>query len=285
MTDALKPDLPAEHFLQVFMPGAIIVAGAWYLHRPFLMKYFPAIASEVSQPGTSGASFGLRALVLVVLCLCAGVLTSQLADVAVVGLVTDGSTSIKARRWDRGLWRFCFRAFIFSRRPDPRVHVIKQYLNSRRKEWFLEMMTEWADTDEKALASPDESIKAHQHIIAHLAALSEQAQKSVKDAYAEVLMSSSLFLSLFALLVLADTSIWSNSAVRYSVPTQPTSILLTLTIFIYFICCVAAVVVRRRFANFCASSITRAIHYHRISRGRSNENPVPALPTSSGTGA
>jgi hypothetical protein len=42
----IKTEIPAERILQVVMPGTIVVVGTWYLHRPFLMKYFPAIAGD-----------------------------------------------------------------------------------------------------------------------------------------------------------------------------------------------------------------------------------------------
>lgn len=53
----VKPVIPFDRFLGIFMPGALLVVGIWYLHRPFLLKYFPHVASDI---GTSGAGAGIK---------------------------------------------------------------------------------------------------------------------------------------------------------------------------------------------------------------------------------
>ncbi len=50
----IKPVVPYDRFLGIFMPGGVFVVALWYLHRPFFLKYFPYIASEVGKGGATG---------------------------------------------------------------------------------------------------------------------------------------------------------------------------------------------------------------------------------------
>jgi len=260
-----KPDLPAERILQVFMPGTIVVAGIWYLHRPLLMKYFPALAADSVLSEIGAASIGARTIVLVIACTCIGVILNQMADIAVVGLVEDESDSEKARRKERALVRLAFRIFTFRRGPDPRVRVIARYMDSPRRTWFSEMVQDWAGTEAGKLNQRQEAIITHQHILAHMAALSDQSRNAVKEAYSEVTMVASLFLALAVLFATAVSSLVSSFFLQFPVATQPKSVLLVATAIIYGVTLASAYAVRRRFAHFCALTITQALHYFRLS--------------------
>jgi hypothetical protein len=204
----------------------------------------------------------------VIACGAIGVILNQMADVAIVGLFADSAATHKSKRIDRLITRALFRVFHFRRLSDPQVNVIRRYLESPRRKWFLEMATLWADTTPLRIDQPEEAIAVHQHILARLAALSEQSRAALKDAYSEVVMASSLFLSLVAVLVSALLSLWSSHALGPQFVTQPVPVLLSTIGVIYCITIASAYVVKRRFANFCALTITQALHYFRVTVGQ-----------------
>lgn len=190
----MKTELKFDRFIEIFIPGAILTIGLWYLHRPFLMVYFPAIASDATVLDLRATGLGARSFILLLAAVCSGVLITYLSDVVIVGLFQDASGTDKARRRLRRVLRIIAYLLTFGRAPatDPRVHTMKRYLASPRKEAFIDMLNVWCQCDSKNLESESELIMAHQHIITRLCVISADSRKLVNDLFRPVQISSGI---------------------------------------------------------------------------------------------
>lgn len=256
----MKPELTLERFLEIFVPGVLLSVGTWYLHRPFLLRYFPAVASDVSFLNGASEALGGKAFVFSIIAITVGVLCSHLSDVALVGLIKNTCQSPKARRWDRAAFRWLLRPFGFTTAPDPRVHAIGRYLNSPRRELFLRMLAKWCVTDARRLEIADEAVIAHQHVLTHLQVLSSETRTMAADFFRPVSIAASLFTASALLLPIALLSFFTRLLASERVSVQPVSVLLLVTIAVYVLAVLTCYSLRRRFRHFCAQILTLGLH-------------------------
>lgn len=259
----IKPNISFDRFLSTFMPGGVLVVGIWYLHRPFLLKYFPYVASEV---GEGGANVGIKTLIFIVAATCSGVIINHFADLAIVALVIDGAENEKSDRILRKLFRLIFRIFSIKVEPDPRIKAVNRYLDSDRKEVFLEMMKDWSWTNENKLQLPNEAISSHQHLMTRLNTLSDRSRSIVQETYMhDVLFPTSLFTVLSFLFPVSLLSFLTTSlSASEEIKVHPYPILISLSVIIYFLGVISAYSVKRRFRHFCSHLITIALHSYDI---------------------
>ena len=256
----MKPEITFERFLEVLVPGAILTVGTWYFHRPFLLVFFPAVASDTAILGATGATLGAKAGLFLIAAACVGVLINCMSDIAVVCTVRDASQSDKATRGIRWIVRMIAWPFIFSFSRDPRVHAISRYLVSQRRDTFLRMANAWANCNEVELEDMDGKILAHQHIITRLKVESEDLRKILTEVYQPVRISCAVFISSALLVPVGLLSFLSASIVKTKVVVHPWPILLILTLGAYAFAVLSGYSLRRHFRHFCSQSITLALH-------------------------
>lgn len=259
----VKPVIPFDRFLGIFMPGALLVVGIWYLHRPFLLKYFPHVASDI---GTSGAGAGIKTVIFIVASTCIGMLINQTCDIAIAGMVNDGAESDKSEKRIRQILRIMFRFFSIFIEPDPRIRIINRYVESPRSEDFLRMVKDWAGSENNKLKEPGEAVLVHQHIMAHMNAFSEHSRIVIRESYMQVIFSASLFTAFASLFFISILSFWTSSIVSDDVLVHSETILYSITIIIYCFSLLAAYIVKRRFRHFCSYLITVALHFFKMSQ-------------------
>lgn len=262
--ESMKPEITFERFLEVLVPGAILTVGTWYFHRPFLMVFFPAIASDTAILGVTGGTLGSKAGLFLIASVCVGVIVNCMADVAVVCTVRDASQSDKATRRIRSIVRLFAWPFILVPSRDPRVHVIGRYMSSSRRAAFLRMVRAWTGCDETALANADGIILAHQHIITHLKVVSSDIRAVLSDIYQPVRIASAVFIASALLVPVGLLSFLSASFVQARVAVHPWPILMILTIAAYAFALVSGYSLRRHFRHFCSQSVTLALHQFMI---------------------
>ena len=258
-----RTSVPFDRILSIFLPGSLVMLGVWYFHRPFLLKYFPHIASDVGHGGAGGAT---KAIIFLVAATCMGVLINQLNDLAIVGLVRDKADTKKTIRRKRKILRALFFIFSPSSESDPRVRAVERYLCSTRKDIFLEMVKKWTGVDESALGKPNEAILVHQHITMRVNTLSDNSRTVTQEAFNQVVFSCSLFVSIFLLFPVALLSFITARFVSETVQVHPDIVLLILTILVYCVGFLAAYNVKRRFAHFCQHVISIGLHYYLIDK-------------------
>lgn len=267
----MKPDLTFERFLEVFVPGVLLSVGTWYLHRPFLLRYFPAVAADSGIFNDANCALGGKAFVFSIVALSLGLLCSQMSDIAVVGLIADKCQSTKARRWDRAILRWGLHLFIFTSPSDPRIDSIKRYLASPRREVFLRMLSEWCATDEGRLETPDEIVITHQHILSHLQILSSESRAMVADMYRPVAVAASIFTASAVLVPIALLSFATRALSIDQVAVHPDSVLWIMTIGAYLFAVASCFSLRRRFRHYCSQVLTLALHSFLNTKDSGNE--------------
>jgi hypothetical protein len=254
------PEFKVDRFVDQFVIGSIVFLGAWYLHRPFWQTYFPNVAGDPSRPSTPfDAEIAL--VLFVVGSVVLGVLLSHSADLAVVVSFAE-ETSISSRRPHRRWLRLLARPFTLVPARDPRVRVVERYLASPRKEMFSSMVCAWAMSEPGSLHEKTEAVIVHQHLVAHLRALSERTKAAVEEAYAPVAFAAALFLAFCALALISALSFWSAWAVSNVTKVQPIGVQLLVTALVYLAAVVAARSVRRRFRDFANAVVTMALHFY-----------------------
>ncbi len=257
----IKPVVPYDRFLSIFMPGGVFVVAVWYLHRPFLLKYFPYIASEVGEGGATG---GIKTLIFIIAATCFGIFINYFADIAVVAIVYDDAESKKAERKARRFLRTIYRIFSIKVEPDPRTNAILRYLDSDKKEQFIKMMEDWTWTNEEKLRNPNGAILAHQHIMSRMNALSDRSRNVVQEIYMHnVLFPASLFTVTSFLLPITLASFFTSYIVgTEEIKVHPTHVLIVLCFLVYCFGVITAYSVKRRFKHFCSHLITIALHFY-----------------------
>ncbi len=73
------------------VPGGLLVAGTWYLHRAFLMKRFPSVAGDVASLGQESLAVEVRLLLCLVAAAVAGIVIGHISDIAIALFVDDQS--------------------------------------------------------------------------------------------------------------------------------------------------------------------------------------------------
>ncbi len=259
----IKTELAVERIFTTFIPGALFLIGTWYLHRPFLLKYFPNLAGDPSQ--TTGLSTEFKLMVFLVLSFCIGLTFNQLSDLGVALLFKDDATSEKSLRRTRRLFRSVWRLVAITLNLDPRTRAVTRYLNSPRRLPFLRMMEEWTGTNEELLQQRDEQIIAHQHVVLHLRALSDDSRRLLQDAQLHVVFSSSMLMAFLFLLPLAVFSIFTSDIVDEKVRVHFYRTLTFCIGLIYLGVVATSYSLKRQFKQFCNYVLTLALHFHQLS--------------------
>ncbi|NTU95816.1 MAG: hypothetical protein HGA52_07185 [Bacteroidales bacterium] len=262
----IKESISLESILEIFVSGGILVLGAWYLNRPVLFEYFPAIAQDVDMVGASG--LGGKTVVFLILVLFAGIIITHMFDAVlpvVIGnqRVREGSSYIK---------RFMCILFLLFSAPlsiDPRISSIDRYLNSSRRKWFLEMILSWTKTDESQIKNYNEKILVHQHVVNRLRVLSEDSKKVLIDAYQPFSFAGSIFIALMLLIPFTLLSFWAQSLVdtsKYKI--YSSSQLLIFLLLIWTLTYLSGYSLKRRARTFYSQILTIAMHYYDESKTR-----------------
>lgn len=259
----VRESIALDDVLEIFVAGGIFVIGSWYLNRSFLLEYFPVIAADF----TSGEpKIGGKLALFVIVTLFSGFSISHAFD-AVLPLMLS-VPEYRAKRYKR-LKTFIFllfRGVSWGVERDPRIESINRYLESSRRQWFLDMVDSWAKADENTLQSDIEKVKIHQHIVARLRAHSPESQVAVKEAYGLMSFSGSLFVALLLLLFVSILSILMNMAVT-KYPTYSLSQHIVFITIIYTITVAACYSFRRRMRTFFSQILTIALHFYDAAEG------------------
>jgi hypothetical protein len=258
----IRPSLTFEKFLEVLLPGIIVVVGTWYLHRPLITKYFPLISSSFTKAGISSSGVSLRLLTVLLGSIVVGLIINHLADIAIVGIIQDDANTEKSKRKSRGLLRILFSIFTFKPADDPRKLAINRYLNSKRKNRFLEMMENWAGVSEEDLYSQEELVPAHQHIVARMKVLSDGTRSLVQELFSHTMHSAALFLALVFLLLINFLSYLTAYSLSGDTIVHSYSSLLMSSFIIYCGTVISCYALKRRFRHFCSQVITLGLHAH-----------------------
>ena len=250
-----------EALLEIFVAGGIVILGAWYLNRPVLFEYFPAIAQDVNAMGES--KLGGKALVFVILVLFAGVIITHLFD-AVLPLIIEnhrirGAKGIKIKK----ILSYLLLIVSAPTLKDPRAVAIDRYMNSPRRDWFLQMAMDWSKTDEHKLQEHTEKVIVHQHLVNRLRVHSEDSRKVLQDAYQQLTFAGSIFIAVLLLLPFTGLAFWSQTLVdntKYKVYSSAQLWYFLATI--WFFSALSCYSLKRRARNFYSQVVTIAIHFH-----------------------
>lgn len=275
----MKPDLRLDRFLDQFVVGSLIFLGSWYLHRPFLIRYFPNVAAGRSAEPSVQFEFELALLLFAIGSVCFGILVGHMADLATVAAFVDESTSEKSTRAYRLWFRRLARIVTWWPSPDPRVRGIRRYLDSPRRQQFLELMREWAMSTEPQLRLSSEAVLAHQHLVVRLRTASAWTKTALEEHYSPVVFAGSLFVALSLLVVISLLSFWTSSLVEPVHPVQPNKVKIAATVALYIGAVVSGASFRRRFRDFCGSVVTLALYFHANAAPTAHEKqPNPGIP-------
>jgi hypothetical protein len=244
-----------ERTLGTFVPGALLVLGTWYFHRPFLLQRFPSISAEDVGANT-------KAIVFLVLAISAGILISHMADTAVAVVVRDASATTKSDRPMRHVGRAIARIFSFTAADDARVNAIGRYLRSPRGHLFLRMAQSWSGTSQESLSDNRERIFVHQHIVAHLKAKSEQSRQVIEEIYHEVHFAAAFFTAWALLLPVAILALWTSHLANDEFASFSTGTYLWLIAIVWACGALTAYSLKRQFRNFCSEVLTLALHFY-----------------------
>ncbi|MBV9959598.1 MAG: hypothetical protein JO360_14325 [Acidobacteria bacterium] len=259
----LKTEIALERIFGTIIPGALFVLGAWYLHRPFLLRYFPNIAGDPSQANVIGTEFKIA--IFIVVAFSIGLILNQLSDIGIVLLFKDDAISPKSSRKVRRIVRLFWRVIVFTRiYQDPRTRAVTRYLESPRRVRFLRLMEDWAGTNEDALKSPNEVIVAHQHVIFHLRVHSETSRRLLDNAYLPVIFSSSILAAFVLLVPVVILSFWTSEIVDEGIRVHFYRTLLGVLALIYAGVAISSYSLKRQFKQFCHYVLTLALHLHEL---------------------
>jgi hypothetical protein len=272
----LNTHITFERILGTFTPGALFAFGTWYLHRFFLLKYFPNIAGDPNISSFGALATEARFLLFIFASLCLGLILNQFSDIGIASLFNDDATSEKSKRKGRTVSRTIWRIFGFTLHKDPRISSIERYLKSPRNKKFQKMMCDWGGTNEKLLTNSEgmidcnEAVKAHQHIVVHLRVLSDTSRKTLEELRFPVDFSASLLMSFVFLLPVSLLSFLSSSVVDDSIKVQFNKTLFFCLIFTYLGIVFSCYLLKRQFKQFCQSILTLALHFHDNANQKSN---------------
>lgn len=259
----------AEKFIDQFVLGAIVCAGVWYLHRPFLFVYFPSIAPDrgASTIG-SHLDVDLALVLFAVAAVCVGALIIHASGFATMVVFRDAQQEGTGRRGRRHFLHRLGRICSWRLWPDPRIRSIERYLVSPRRVPFCAMMSEWSLSSPSALKDPGEALIAHQHLVARLRALSPATRQAVDELHAPVTFGGGLFVALCILVVAAGLSFWTGAMVERVLPVHPNAVKMTIMFGLYGLAVVSALSFQRRFQDFAEQVVTTALHFHQVAQPR-----------------
>jgi len=236
--------------------GAIVFLGAWYLHRPFLLEYFPNAAGDASAQGFDAE---VAILLFVVGSVALGVLIGHIADVAVVACFEETGTGKQHRRYRRW-FRAASRPFTIETLPDPRHQAVTRYLDSPRRAEFVEMLVRWGLSSPERMHTPGEAAIVHQHVVARLKALGSSGKEAAEEAFEPVAFSAAIFVALAALVFIGLSSfVTALMVTKHKV--FPFAVRLLLVVMFYGASLVASYSLQRRVRHFCSAILTTALHH------------------------
>ncbi|MCP4600794.1 MAG: hypothetical protein GY847_09725 [Proteobacteria bacterium] len=257
----INPGITFDRFLGTFAPGALLIFGAFYLHRPFLIKHFPYIAGDPSETNAILSGEG-RTLLFSVAAICIGVVLNQLSDIAVVAVVEGESGVNRPKRVYRVLARIFSRIFCFKPMQDPRRYIVTRYIESPRSDIFLKMMRAWAYTEHDMLKENGEPAIAHQHIVARLKSLSDHSRLMLKEMITPLDFAASLFMSCGSLFLVALVAPLTARSVAEDIVVHKPQVYVALIIATYLLALIACFNLRRRIKMFFCHSMTIGLHFY-----------------------
>jgi hypothetical protein len=263
----LKPDIAFDRFLAAFVPGAVFVFGAFYLHRPFLLKYFPYVAgySATNQADTLGPE--TRILLISIVAICVGVIFDQLSDAAIVSVVAVDDDANRPRKRIRNAVRGMTRIFSLKPVPDLRKFVFTRYLNSPRRQIFLRMVECWGQSSEAEIEEAGKAAVVHQHILFHLRAASDHYYLLYREMYAPLAAAAALYCSFVALFGIASLAPLSAAYVSQTIRVHTPWVYALLIGAAYLGAVLTAYNLKRRVRHFFSQSIALALHAFSIQEG------------------
>jgi hypothetical protein len=265
----IKPNIPFERFLNIFVPGFVFLFGIWYLNRPFLMTYFPHMASDLTVGPQGSLSSETRVLVFIIASICVGMFINHISDIPIMALVDNAETSERDRKWQRRMIRMSFRIFTLVHDKDPRRFALERYLFSPRKAKFLKMIETWAGSSESLIKDPTEAVYVHQHLILRMLTLSDSSRVLVDEKYSQITFASSLFLAISLLFPFSIVALFTSYGVKNIVPIHPLPVFLSFVGITYLIGLALCFSLRRRYCHFCLQMISLALHFYELDqRGR-----------------
>ncbi len=267
----VNPSVTYDRFLATFVPGAIVTFGAFYLHRPFLLKYFPYVAGDPSESAAIIVSAEWRTIIFSVAAVCIGVTVNQMSDIAIVALVTGEEKIDRPSKGHRKMARVLIKAFSFKSLPDCRRHIVERYMESDRSGQFLAMVKDWANSDREKLQKFGEPAIVHQHLVSRLRVISEHSNQILKEMYASLEFASSLFISSALLFALALLAPLSANMVQSSFKVHLVSVYVTLVALVYLLSLITCYNLRRRISIFFSRVITLALHFYQAGQSKSAE--------------
>jgi hypothetical protein len=256
------PELSLERFFDKFVVGAMVFLGAWYMHRPFLLEYFPNAAGDASVQGFDAE---IAILLFVVGSVALGVLIGHVADVAVVACFEEAGTGKQHRRYRRW-FRAVSRPFTIDTLPDPRQQAVARYLGSPRRVEFGEMLCCWGLTSAERIHAPAEAAIVHQHVVARLKASGPSGKQAVEEAFEPVAFAAAIFVALAAL-VFVGLSSFITAALVSKHKVFPFELRLLLVLMLYCAALIASYSLQRRVRHFCSAILTTALHHFRATTG------------------
>jgi len=269
--------MPFERFVDTMAPGALFVAGFWYLNRPFLSVYFPVAAGDLMDSGAFSAE--ARLIMFFLVAICCGTTVRHLSDVAIRLLVREEG-SPKRASWRKRAARALFRIVSIVPLPDPRVDSVQRYLISPQRKWlFGEMVRDWAHSTPADASRPQEAVLIHQHLATRIRAIEgvdmrtvERAEKDMR--YAASLLTASLLLIPVSLMAfgtsyLADRRILG--VLRGESIAQGSDFLpeVVMAVCVLLVCMFLCYGLRRKVRDYFALIPTLALHCYDERRRRS----------------
>lgn len=252
------PKLNFSDAARNLVPGFIVVAGGWYLYRPFLLKTFPFIIEDVLAWNSQ-----TKIIICFLLCLVIGIFYDSISDVAVAVLSEDFE---EEDEW--GLNTVILKivkayAFLFSFKlmKDPRIVAVNKYLNSNRRQHFTKLHNEWGLVHEEEIKSDIGKTLAHQHIVSRLRAHSEQSAELERALTNHLHFTCTVYLSVITLFGLSVTSFFVDigNGFRYF---GSMFIVLTIICFVYVASVAATGVLKKRISYYYIQIMTLALHFY-----------------------
>lgn len=256
----LKSDVTFDRFVTTFVPGALFVSGAFYMHRPILIKYFPFIAGYATQVPDDTLGPQARIILFSLAAICMGVIFDQLSDLAVIAVVTGEHDAARPCQRRRTMARRLNLLFTFKALSDARRIVIERYLASNRREAFLKMAKTWAFSDAQEIQEKGRAGIIHQHILLRLRSLSQHHYSLYREIYAPLASAATLYCALAGLFVVS-----LGSPISALFVTDQIKVYSWGTYVFFFLSAYAGVVLtaynlKRRVRHFFSQSLTLAFH-------------------------
>ncbi|HXU31402.1 MAG TPA: hypothetical protein VN851_12560 [Thermoanaerobaculia bacterium] len=254
----LKSDVTFDRLVTTFVPGALFVSGAFYMHRPILMKYFPFVAGYATQVTDDALGPQAKIILFSLAAICMGVIFDQLSDLAVIAVVDGEHDSGRPRQRRRTFARKLNRLFTLKSLSDIRRTVLERYLASNRREAFLNMVQRWAYSNVEEIQRKGSAGIIHQHILLRFRTLSQHCNSLYREIYAPLASAATLYCSLVALFVLSILSPFSAMAVMREIKIYSWGTYAFFILSAYGGVFLTAYNLKRRIRHFFSQSVTLA---------------------------